>query len=78
MYIKVDGEQRVITAVIEGKMARAAQIAPNHLQINIDDSMGVQLSESDWKHLKRGGSISTSGHRFSDLSFFNHTNRRKP
>ena len=68
MYIKVDGEQRRITEVIEGQRARDCQISPNHLQLNIDNSMGVQISEAAWWHLKRGGAIFTSGHKFSHVT----------
>lgn len=67
MLINVDGKQSKITDVIEGSRARAAQICPHCLQINIDNTSGIQMPESAWDHLKDGGSVIISGNRYSDL-----------
>jgi hypothetical protein len=67
MLINVDGKQSKVTRVIEGREARAAQIYPNHLQININNASGIQMPESAWNHLKDGGSVIISGNRYSDL-----------
>jgi len=67
MLINVDGKQSKITDVIDGPRARAAQISPHFLQININNTSGIQMPESAWNHLKDGGSVIISGNRYSDL-----------
>ena len=67
MLINVNGSTQQVTKVIQGTEAARAQIERDFLQVNIGKGCAVQMPESAWSHLIKGGAVAISGTQYSHL-----------